>query len=242
MAKRLSAKEIKHDIREDEVQTFLARVFLALEEHPRIVFGSIAGVIVLALLASGTYAYLNNRQQAAVGQLAEAIETYSAPIDEEGATPDDPDSPTFAREEERRRARAKDAFGEIRGGISGNLAELFLADIALSEGDTEGARKIWQGFLENHKDHILALSVRLNLIRLDRETDRAAEVATELEQELEKADKKLPEDVILFELAQTREALEDNEVALELYQRILDEYPQSPYAGTARQMTTSAGS
>lgn len=241
MTKRLSAKEIKHDIREDEVQTFLTRVFLALEEHPRAVSGVLIAILVLVLAFSGALSWLDHRQQAAAGELAAAIETYQAPIVENGAKPDDPDNPSFASAEERRE-RAKAAFSEIRAGAAGEVAELYLADIALEEGDVETARSIWEDFLDDNGGHLLALSVRLNLIHLDRDQGRAAEVAAELEKELADPRRTLPEDVILFELAETREALGEAEAALDYYQRIVDEHPQSAYLARARQKTTAASS
>jgi tetratricopeptide (TPR) repeat protein len=235
MSKRLTAKEIKHDIREDEVRTVLGRVFQTLAERPGLVLGAIAGIFGVAIVIAGLFAVLESRRQAAGSKLAAAIETYGEAAAEEGAESDEPGAS----------GDAKEAFEEIRGsfgaGAAGDVASLYLADIALAEGDAEGARKIWEEFLAKHQDHILALSVRLNLIHLDRDSGRAAEVATALQAELADPEKTLPEDVILFELAQTREALGESEAAVELYQRILDEHPLSPYAARARQMTTSAG-
>ena len=245
MSKRLTAKEIKHDIREDEVRTFLSRIFLALEEHPNVVAGVLGGIVAVAILGSTTYAFLNNRQAAAHERLADAIKVHTAPIAETDAQPDDPREPSFASAEERRE-RAQQALEDVGGigaGAAAEIADLLAADLAIEDGDTETARTIWEKFLAGNKDHLLAMSVRLNLIHLDRAEGKAEEVAAELEQELEDPSKRLPEDVILFELAQTREALGETEGALELYQRILDEHPTSPYTAPARQVvTTSEGS
>ncbi len=244
MSKRLSVKEIKHDIREDEVQTFLSRVFQKIVDKPILVLGIVGGVLALALIIASVFAFRDSRRQAAASRLTEAIEIYDAPVGEAAAASDDPDAPSFASDEERR-TRSKEAFEEIRGslgaGAASDVAGLYLADIALAEGDTEAARKVWQEFLAGNADHILAISARLNLIHLDRDDGRAAEVAAELEKELADPAKTLPEDVLLFELAKTRDALGESEAAVELYQRILDEHPQSPYASEARRKTTSAG-
>ncbi len=242
MDKRLTAKEIKHDIREDEVRTALARVFLTLESHPQAVFGTLIAAFVVVLLIAGGFSVLDSRREAAQGELAEAIEIYQAPVAEDGDTADPTAELVFASEEERRQ-RAKESFGEIKGfgaSVAGELASLYLAEISMSEGDRDTARAIWEQFLDHHDEHLLAVSVRLNLIHLDRDEGKAAEVAATLEEELADPRKKLPEDVILFELAQTREALGEDEAALELYQRIVDEFPQSAFVAKARQVTTSA--
>jgi len=242
MAKRLTAKEIKHDIREDEVRTFLAGIFRTLETHPQAVVGIIIAVAVVVLLIAGAFAVLDSRRQAALGELAEAIEIFEAPVTEDGATVEASAGPVFASEEERRQ-RARESFSAIQGigsSVAGEIASLYLAEISLSEGDKDAARAIWEEFLDHHEDHMLAVAVRINLIHLDREEGKAAEVAAALEKELADPSKQLPEDVILFELAQTREALGEDDAALELYQRIVDEYPQSAYVAKARQVTTSA--
>ncbi len=241
MSQRLTRKEIKHDIRDDEVRSVLVRVFDFMQENPRVVVGAIAGFVVLVLAVSGLLAYLDNRGDTASEELASALKIAAAPVTEDDPKPEDPNQPSFASEEAKR-ARAKQAFEGLRGvgsNVAGDVANLYLADIAASEGDTETARGIWESFLADHEEHVLSLSVRLNLIHLDRQNGRTQEVADQLQSELNSAVKNLPEDVILFELAQTLEALDQDDAALELYQRILDEHPKSPYTADARRVTTA---
>ena len=237
MSERLTPKEIKHDIREDELTTFVGRVFEKIEENPRVVVGTVIGIIGLVLLVSGTLSFLDSRENRANERLAEALEVFNASIVEDTSATDE--ETTFATVDERR-ARAREALAEVKSGSSAEIADLLEADLALEEGDTATARDIWEDFLDNHSEHILAVSVRLNLIHLDRAEGKAGEVAETLQQELDSAVKPLPEDVLLFELAQTREALGETDAATELYQRILDEYPSSPYTAKARKKTTTA--
>ncbi len=242
MSQRLTRKEIKHDIRDDEVRSLLFRAFEFMQERPSVVVGAVIGFVVLIMGVTALLAYFDSRGEKASEQLADALKIASAPVSEEGATPEDPEDPSFASEEAKR-VRAKEAFEEVRGGvgsnIAGEVADLYLADIAASEGDNETARGIWESFLAGHDDHVLTLSVRLNLIHLDRQDGRAQEVADELQRELSSTAKTLPEDVILFELAQTLEELGQEDDAFELYQRILDEHPKSPYTAEARRVTTA---
>lgn len=241
MSQRLSPKEIKHDIREDEFRSFVGRIFEKIEEKPSMVVGTLVGIVALVLLVTGAFAFSKSRAETANQNLAQALEIFAAPIVEEGeVAPTDSASPTFNSLEERR-ASAREALEKVGSGVAGDVAGLLRADLALEEGDRETARGIWEDFISSQSEHLLALSTRLNLIHLDRAEGRAAKVAEELQQELDGAQKRLPEDVILYELALTREALGETAAALELYQRIVDEYPRSPYTGKARQMTTAAG-
>ncbi len=241
MSHRLTRKEIKHDIRDDEVRSLLFRVFDFIQERPSVVVGAVVGFLVLVLSVTALLAYLDSRGEKASEELAEALKIVGAPVIEEAAAPEDPEAPSFASEEEKR-ARVKEAFEKVSSGVAGEVADLYLADVAASEGDTETARAIWESFLADNEDHALTLSVRLNLIHLDRQSDRAQEVADQLQGELDSTAKTLPEDVILFELAQTLEQLDQDDAALELYQRILDEHPKSPYTAEARRVTTAEGS
>jgi hypothetical protein len=52
---------------------------------------------------------------------------------------------------------------------------------------------------------------------------------------LEKGDTPLPQDMILHELGATLEQLHRSQEAIQSYQRILDEFPQSPYRTDAQQ-------
>lgn len=238
MSERLTRKEIKQDIREDEVQSFLINAIEKFQERPSFYVGILGALLALGVAIVGVVAFMDSRQDAANFELAKAMEVFDGQVVEEGTEPEG-STPTFASDEERR-AQAKAAFAEVSGGAAGDVAELYKAEMAIQEGDTATARTIWEGFLRDHSDHVLAVSVRINLIHLDRQEDRAEQVAAELQSELDSANKSLPEDVILFELAQTREALGEQEAAIELYQRILDEYPQSPYSADARRITTAA--
>ena len=244
MSQRLTRKEIKQDIRQDEFRGFLLRIFDVVQQRPSIVVAAAGGIVAVALVLGGIFAFVDSRGNKANEELAEAMKIAEAPVVADGSDSGEPGELSYPSDEARA-AEAKRAFEQIRGGVGASVAaevaDLYLANLAASEGDTETARAIWDAFLKDHDDHVLALSVQINLIHLDRQSGRAREVAEELQRALDSPEKKiLPEDVILFELAQTLEVLDDEEAALEAYQRILDDHPKSPYTAKARQMTTSA--
>ncbi len=238
MSKRLTRKQIKEDIRHGEVQTALASTLERILANTGLVIGVLVGLVVLAVGYAALSSYLEHREEAAAEELAKAIKIYEAPIAENGADPDDAAEPSFASEEARR-TRAKEAMQAVSGGDAEGIAQLYLAEIALREGDKAAARSRWEDYLRDHGDNVLAVSVRLNLIRLDREEGKGEEVVAELEAELESAEKSLPEDAILYELARTLETLGRADQAQDYYQRLLDDHPQSPYAADARQKTSS---
>ena len=236
---RLTRKEIKEDIRQDEVQHFLGDLIMRIEERPTFYLGLLGIVLALIAGASGIYAMMNSKEAESNTELGRAIKVYGAPIDAQNAKPEDAAAPSFPNEAARK-AKAKEALDKVGGGKAGDIAELYQASIALSEGDKAKARKIWESYLADHKGDAVAMTVRVNLIQLDREEGKGQQVLEYLQKELDSADKSLPADVLIYELARTREMLGQNAEAKALYQRLLDEYPNSAYTGDARRVTTAS--
>lgn len=238
MNQRLTRKEIKRD----EFAAAVGRSVEYAESHVRTIAYAIGAVLLLVALSVAIYFWRNSRLQGANEALAEAMRVYQAPISATGAKPNDPAAPSFANEAARR-ARAKQLLEKVRDGYgstnAGDVAGLYLAQIAADEGRLDEARKIWQEFADDHGDHMLAGEARLNLINLDRRQGKAQQVAQELRQMLERNEAALPQDVILFELGKTLEQLNRGQEAAQTYQRILDEFPQSPYGSEAQQKVSA---
>lgn len=238
MNQRLTRKEIKRD----EFAAAVGRSVEYAESHVRTIGYAVGAVVVLAILAVAFYFWRNGRIQGANEALAQAVKVYNAPINATGAKPNDPNEPSFANEAARR-TKAKELLEKVRDGYgstdAADVAALYLAQVAADEGRLDEARQGWQDFVDDHGDHMLAGEARLNLINLDRKQGKAQQVAKELEGMLEQNNAALPQDVVLFELAQTQEQLGRPQDAVTTYQRILDEFPQSPYGSEAQQKVSA---
>jgi predicted negative regulator of RcsB-dependent stress response len=235
---RLTRKEIKRD----EFRAAFGRSVEYAESHVRTIVYAVAGVLLLAVLAVAAYFYLGHRRQGANQALAAATKVYQAPIAAIGAKPDDSSEPSFPTEAARR-ARAKELLEKVREDFrladAADVAGLYLAQIAADEGRLDEARKLWSDFVDEHGDSMLASEARLNLIDLDRKQGKAEQVVKELQAMLEKGDSPLPQDVVLNELGKTLEQLRRPQEAIQSYQRILDEFPQSPYRQEAEQRVST---
>jgi tetratricopeptide (TPR) repeat protein len=238
MSQRLTRKEIKHEVQKDSFINIVDRTVDFAESHTAVIVLIVAAVVVAGLATWGVLAYFQHRSTASNVALADAIKVAKAPVGEKGPKPDDPIAPSFA-DAATRDAKAKQLFELVRADHSGtdaaDIAGVYLGQYAADAGDLAQARELWQTFLDRHQNHALAAEVRLNLLRLDRQQGKAQEVATELEKMLDERDKPLPEDTILYELAVTREQLGKHDEALSAYQRIVDDFPRSPYLAEARQ-------
>ena len=228
----------RQDMKRNELSTALGKGYEYAESHGRTILIAAASVLAVALLAGLFYMYRNSQAEKANTALAKAIEVYQAPIDPAAPKPDDPVSPTFA-DAAARQTRAKALFQELYdehgSTVAGDVAAVYLAQIAMAENQPDRARELWNEFLDEHGDHLLAGQTRVNLMRLDRSQGKGEEVAQTLTAMLDETEPPLPMDVILNELATTQEQLGKTQEAVQSWQRIVDEFPQSPYAREARE-------
>lgn len=236
---RLSRRDMKRD---EVLEGFGAAVHYA-RSHLGILLWIGLALVAAALLVAGGYALWTQREERSADLLAQAARALEAPVGVDAPDPDDPWAPSFP-DEEARRAHADALLRRLSEGYgrtdAGRIADLYLADLAAASGDPERARELWSRFLARSGDHALAAQARLNLVVLDREQGRGEELAAELRGLLESTEKRLPDDVILRELAVTLAQLGRGEEARETYQRLLDEHPQSPWAPEARQALAGA--
>jgi tetratricopeptide (TPR) repeat protein len=235
MNERLTRKDMKRD----ELVEALERSRSFVETHSRLLVLVAIGVAVAVLAAAGLWWWLAHHEQQANDAVAEALEVYRAPVGDEAAAAEE-GAVTFP-DDEARRARAEELFEEIRSSYrfadSADVADVYLGQIAAEAGDPDRARTLWEGFVDDHDEHLLADQVRVNLIHLDREQGRGEQVIAELQTMLDAApdDRVLPGDVVLHELAETYQALGRGDEARATWQRLAEEYPASPYAAAAQQ-------
>jgi TolA-binding protein len=239
MSDRLSRKEIK---RQDTFQVAMGRGLELVQTYRRQIVLLAVALVVAVLAAIGWFVYLGAVEDDAQVALAEAMKARSAPIVEaadapSGATPEQLSFPTA----EARQARSKELFErvveEYGASAAADVARVYLGEMAATAGDSDRAIELWSDFVDEHPDSVLAAEVRLNLYAIERAAGRGEKVVTELQAMLQDDDPALPQDVAVYELAVTLEALGREEEASQQYQRLVDEFAQSPYAMAARQKT-----
>jgi TolA-binding protein len=238
MNQRLTRKDIKRD----EFATAVGRGVEFAESHSRQLLTTVAGVLAAVLVGISAYFLVSHRSDVANEALANAVKVVEAPIDPTGAKPDDPKQPSFANEASRQ-ARARQLLERVRADHrwtdAADVASLYLAEIDASTGKLAEARRLWSDFVKKHGDHVLAAQARIDLMELDRSQGKGQQVAQQLREMLDQSDAPLPQDVILFQLATTLEQLNRDQEAAQSYQRIVDEFPQSPYRQAAQQKATA---
>ena len=239
MNQRLTRKDMKRD----ELASAVGHGIEYAGSHVKAIVYAVAGAAVLVALWGAYQYYSSNRSSQANDSLAKAIKVFQAPVvGAATAKPTDPTEPSFA-DDAARRSAARPLLEGVRKSYgstdAADIAGLFLANLAVSEGKLDDARKLWQDFVDEHSDHMLAGQAQLNLINLDRRQGKTDKAVDALKKLVEKGGASLPVDVLLNELASAQEELNKPQEAIQSYQRIVDEFPRSPYRSEAQQKIQS---
>lgn len=234
----------RHQMKRNELAEAVERTVHYTEGHLRLIGIAVAAVVLLVLAVVGIRSFLKSRAVEANEALAAAVRVHQAPVGVPAPKPEDAKEPSFA-DETARRARAKQLFEEVRetygSSDAGGVAAVYLGQIAVAEGRLDDARELWEEYLDDDDDSLLANQTRLNLMALDRQQGKAEELVRRLQAMLDEAEPPLPQDVVLFELATTYEQLGRQPEAEEAFQRIVTEHPQSPYRQAAQQKVADQG-
>jgi TolA-binding protein len=236
-------RQHRHDLRHDKFVDEIGVLSSRARANQRGLLAIAGSAIAIALIAYGIYFFRNTREVKAQQALANAIETFDAPVGDPPQGQPVPTGPRFKTEPERSAAAEKQfktVQAEYSGSDASDVAGLYLARIAMTRGDAATARKALQEFVDDHDDHILVGTALFSLYQLRLEGGEAAQVTTELQGELAKTEPALPGDALLVLLAQAYEVQGNHDKSLEAYRRIATEFPESPYALEAQRRIGTA--
>jgi len=135
----------------------------------------------------------------------------------------------------------QEAVDEYGRSDQGDMARVFLSRIKLQQGEVETARALLVEVTNRHAGDSIGRVATLDLVQLRVATGQAAEVALELEEMVVGVNESLPRDVALYELGELFVREQDPERARGYYQRLVDEFPESPYRSLAGQRLTELG-
>ncbi len=236
----------RQDIKRDEVRETLEIWFDWIYDHLKTIVW--AALVLLAAVVVGVLIWTNQQNKIARANdaLADAVRVYEAPVIApdvvEEPTPDDPTNPSFGSLEARQ-SKARELFEVVRSEYgsseAADIAGVYLARLALADGDRATARQLWEGFLTTRRGHALSTAVRLNLWSLERAEGNTEQVAEQIRSRIDSADAQIPQDVLLWELGVTLEEAGQAEEARQAFQRLVDDYPTSPWAQSSRQRLDS---
>ena len=122
-----------------------------------------------------------------------------------------------------------------------DMARVLQARLRIDKNDVEGARSLLVEVSARRGGDAIGRVATLDLVRLQIATGQAVEVAPQLEAMVSGEDVRLPRDVALYELGELYNSTQDSERARSYYQRLVDEFPESPYRPQASQRLAELG-
>jgi tetratricopeptide (TPR) repeat protein len=226
MARKITRKELK---RNDLAET-MGRTADYVSHHRR---GVTEGAVILAgviLLAAGFVAFRSYRENEAGRELSAALAALDTPVAGQPAAANAPR--TFATAAERDREADDHLRKAARSGtVAGRAAGVILAvrNPASPDATERLARAARSGKAE------VAAAAELDQARLLASAGKTQEAIDRLKRAIESSDTAAPKDAMMFTLAEIYEKSGAAADARATYQRLVSDYPNSPYRADARQ-------
>lgn len=230
MARRITRKQLKQS---DEFVSTMDSMVIWLSGNWRPIAAGIGGVCAVALIWWLFGLWNHSRSEDASFALQQAVVIYEGEDSFGQLQPTgDPDAAEVVF------LQVIDDYGKTD---QADMARLYLARIHFDRGQTDAARDLLVGLTERHRDDVIGRLATIDLIHLRIAAGQANEVVAELEAMVVGSNPGLPRDVALYELGQLYMAEQNPVQAGEYFQKLMDEFPESPYLQRARQQLIEIG-
>lgn len=237
-------RELKRSIKEDELVSGFERLAAwTLGHKQQVQYGLLAAVVLIGG-SWGWSAWQLRQTRLAEAAFASGLEIFLAPVRGELAPGAEPPASTRVfeapAEKYKQAAAAFDGVERRFGGHPVAVRARYFGALARAEaGETAEANKTLEQLAARAGDGLEPALARLALaeqLRKQGQLDAAAEAFRKL---AEDPGWPLPKDYALMELAQSLDEAKKAEQARAAYQRLVDEFPASPYASEARRRAES---
>jgi TolA-binding protein len=227
----------RHHLKDNELRNFALQAGQTLAERRRETTMLIVGAVVVAAIAIGFFGWREHVQGKAHALLAEAMAVQDARV----GPPPAPGTPSaglyFPTERERSQAAltkfkiAADAYPSTDAGIYARYQQ---AATALALGDTPGAIAAYQVVIKQSGDDFYGQMARLGLAEAQARAGQYDTAINTFKEMAQRKDGPLPVDGILMQLGRTYMEAGKRADAQQTFNRIVEEYPESPFSGDAR--------
>jgi len=226
MSEKITRKELK---RNDLVET-VGRTVDYVTSHRKGVGEGVAVAVGAVLLVGGFFLVKTYREGRAGRELSAGLAALDAPLAAEPGASSAPLSfPTAAAREDAaaEHFRKASAYG---GTTPARAASVILA---AKGGKGTAAESFERAARDGHSE--VAAAAEIDAARLLASQGKITEAIERLKRAVESPEATVPKDALLFALAQIYEGSGASSDARSVYQRIVNDYPNSPYRADARQ-------
>ena len=230
----------RHRLKENELSQVLGTATERLRENKN-TFGLIAAIVVIALVGIGGYwAWKTRSENRAQVMLGEAITIVQAPVEEPkpGAKPAAGSYPTIKARAEAALAKFTEVFNGYPSTKGGIAARYYAAGALAMLGRPEEAATRYQEVVDRAgSGSFYGRMAQLGLIESSaqaKQYDKAITAAQALVNNT--SDETMPRDALLMELGRVQAAAGKKAEARQTLDKVIADFPDSPYVPEAKQL------
>jgi TolA-binding protein len=227
----------RHHLKENELRNFAVQAGQTMAERRKETTGLIVAALVIAALGIAYFGWREHVQTKAHGLLAQAMAVQDARV----GPPPAPGTPAgglyFPTERERSQAAltkfktAADAYPSTDAGVYARYQE---GATSLALGSTPGAITAYEQVIKESGDNFYGQMARLGLAEAQVRAGQYDPAINTFKELAQRKDGPLPVDGILMQLGRTYLEAGKRADAQQTFNRVVEEYPESPYTGEAR--------
>jgi tetratricopeptide (TPR) repeat protein len=227
----------RHHLKENELGRLARSARETVQTRRTETTGLIAIAVVVGALAIGYFGWREHVQTKAHGLLAEAMAVQDARV----GPPPAPGTPAgglyFPTERERSQAAltkfkiAADAYPSTDAGVYARYQE---GATSLALGSTPGAISAYEQVIKQSGDNFYGQMARLGLAEAQVRAGQYDPAINTFKELAQRKDGPLPVDGILMQLGRTYLEAGKRADAQQTFNRLVEEYPESPFTGDAR--------
>jgi TolA-binding protein len=228
----------RHHLKENELEKFARRAREAVETRRRETMAGIIALVVIGAVAVGYWAWRERVETRAHAMLAAALAAQEARVGPPAAPGvGAPSTPSFATERERsltalaKFKAAADAYPSTDAGIFARYME---AATSMALGNAADAARAYQQVIDRAGDGIYGQMARLGLAEAQARAGQYDQAINTFKELAQRKDGPLPIDGILMQLGRTYRDAGKRDDAQQTFNRLVEEFPQSPFAGDAK--------
>lgn len=227
----------RQHLKENELQTFARQAREAIDAKKRETTALIAIIVAVGAVAIAFFGWREHVNGKAHALLAEAMAVQDARI----GPPPAPGTPAgglyFPTERERAQAAltkfkiAADAYPSSDAGL---FARYQQGSLSLTLGTPQGAIEAYQQVIAKAGDSVYGQTARLGLAEAQARAGQYDQAINTFKELAQRKDGPLPVDGILMQLGRTYLQAGKRADAQQTFNRLVEEYPESAFAGDAR--------
>ncbi len=213
----------------DEFLTFSARMIEFFQQNRKAVVGGVLAALLVLVASIGLMTYLKRQAEAAFDLLAKIERNYAA---------------------SRAKADAKEALATVEqdlkrlvkehgGRTAGRLGTYLYGAWLLEAGRTEPAIEKYQQVLKDLERYPGFRQIILSGLGHAWEQEQQWDKALSFYKKVKEADTWLMDDMALFQMGRLYEQIGKKEEGRKAFRQLVQEYPDSLYAGPAREKTST---